>query len=480
MSPFFTNSTIDAHYFFEDQERWNLFFATPNQAGLFLASIIPFFWLLFLVAPKNRLGKAIFIWGFFAVELCFWFVLSKTYSRGALLGLGAAAALGIWLWLTGRGNFREYWQWLVSRAAAVMAIILFTHFGDRLAPGLLVEDHSVTHRLDLWTGGLKMIAVSPWHGWGAGQSGAQYMQWFQPVDATTGYASMVNSLLTLTVERGLPAFSAYVFVSVFVILGGVMTFNSISTEKSFLRFALLAATASFVAFSIACLFSNFWVAPSLWTIPVLEVLFITTVYITSAGDIRRVAFWSGAGTGALSIILLCVGTALHSTVSISLSNSSIIVENRGDGPISRIVLLTDPDVLGDDYGKQARQLAQSIGSHVEVIVVPPGQPVVPELLHKAAVVIATGSTVDLLPPRQTFTAPLIILHPTKRPDSVGLVAGDAVILPEIEQSPFDSSWQKASILAGLSPITDKGVGTDVRLNWPDVTLNQLRLESALR
>ena len=65
----------------------------------------------------------------------------------------------------------------------------------------LGQDASVGNRMELWNSALQMAAENV-HGFGSGQSGEQYMQWYQPLDRQEGYRTMVNSYLTFLVEQG--------------------------------------------------------------------------------------------------------------------------------------------------------------------------------------------------------------------------------------------------------------------------------------
>ncbi|MDR1281881.1 MAG: O-antigen ligase family protein [Opitutaceae bacterium] len=93
------------------------------------------------------------------------------------------------------------------RIAIAMTCLFASSFADRLTPAYTREDRSALNRVDLWKGGLELVADSPLHGWGRGQSGASFMHWTQQIGRDEGYLSMVNSYLTVAVEAGLPLFT---------------------------------------------------------------------------------------------------------------------------------------------------------------------------------------------------------------------------------------------------------------------------------
>ena len=188
---------IEGIYFFGDQVRWNLGWPNPNPAGAFVAMCLVFLFAghVCFRAPADRR------WRFFGLALLLiesglWFLLCKTYSRGALL----AAVCGMLFYFLGLFFFRlqglsrsRVCVGLLLRFALLACLLWITGFFGRIDPGFVAEDASVGNRAVLWQGGAQMLWHKPLTGWGVGESGPQFMHWFQPVDASAQYAGMVNS-----------------------------------------------------------------------------------------------------------------------------------------------------------------------------------------------------------------------------------------------------------------------------------------------
>ena len=174
---------MEGIYFFGEHVRWNLGWNNPNQAGVFIAMWIPWLWALGAwVAGGKELGARRSWHGLprdaaatlvFVAELGLWFLLCKTYSRGALVAVGLAGVV-LLLWRLIRDR-RFSGMGLVSVRLIAIGVILFaTGFFSRIDPRFVSQDASAGNRLVLWKGGLQMIAASPWRGWGAGQSGSSF------------------------------------------------------------------------------------------------------------------------------------------------------------------------------------------------------------------------------------------------------------------------------------------------------------------
>jgi O-antigen ligase len=192
---------FDGHFFRGEHLRWNLDWPTPNYAGAFLVTLLCFAW----IPGKSVLWRAALVTG----EATGYFLLANTYSRGATIAFGSAAVYFV---------IAQGWaQWWVTWRIWMLRFLLFTGcvigtgLSSRLIPKTLSADGAVTHRLELWRGGLEMVAAAPLRGWGAGESGRAYMNWFQDVDRNEGFTTMVNSYLHVGVEHGLAILGGAVF-----------------------------------------------------------------------------------------------------------------------------------------------------------------------------------------------------------------------------------------------------------------------------
>ncbi|MCX6868802.1 MAG: O-antigen ligase family protein [Verrucomicrobia bacterium] len=193
---------MEGTYFFGEHLRWNLGWNNPNQGGAFVAMLIPWLWAC-AYWTTCRFNRSYFTSVLvLAVELVLWFLVCKTYSRGALAALGIAGVIfHLWVLLAHRSGPDR--RLMVARLAGIGILLVATGFFSRIDPRFVAGDASAGNRLILWKGGLEMIAAAPWHGWGAGRSGSGFMHWFQPLESKQEYAGMVNSYLHVGVEYGL-------------------------------------------------------------------------------------------------------------------------------------------------------------------------------------------------------------------------------------------------------------------------------------
>ena len=201
---------MEGAYYFGEYLRWNLGFPNPNVGGAFAAMLIAF---LLPLAAAGRGGGAFrppFVLALTA-ELVLWFLLVKTYSRGAFISACICLLLCNAALLFRGFPKREILSILSVKIFAIAAMALASGFFARISPGYLRDDGSAGARATLWRGGLAMVAQAPIEGWGSGQSGREYINWFQDLNDNREYAGMVNGYLLIAVERGLPALFAALF-----------------------------------------------------------------------------------------------------------------------------------------------------------------------------------------------------------------------------------------------------------------------------
>jgi O-antigen ligase len=313
---------FEGEFFSGGHLRWNLGWPTPNYAGAFVATMVVLLWSL---TTSRWRGMGLI------AEAAGLFLLAKTYSRGAVAAWTLAWGFGV---LASRGweNASQRRIWL-ARVGLLVTMLLVTGFGwSRAAPRLAgapasdlsmpktlaenksdgaSEDGSVTNRLALWRGGLQMIAAAPLTGWGAGESGRAYMNWYQDIGRTEGYSTMVNSYLHIGVEQGLPVLGAVLGVLAWLLTTvwrrrrsaryGVQVEDRRNFSSSVLQSLSLsvAAGAAIVAWAVANVFTTLWIEPKLWIVPVMAA---STIAIGTAKDRGRM-WWPALGWGALSGLL---------------------------------------------------------------------------------------------------------------------------------------------------------------------------------
>lgn len=361
-------------YYFQDNLRWSLGWETPNQAGAFLAMLLPLCWLLIgclwvLMGgtssvsseskpggphgggpslnplPRVRQGRLLrfaFLQALLitvAVEIWLWWALAKTYSRGAWVGVMCGAGVGCVLALARKTKARTGEPTTSSaqprrcrrvsigglaivttlaRVAVVIACLFASNFSARLSPDYTLADRSALNRVDLWKGGLELIVASPLRGWGWGESGAAYMQWTQPLDRTEGYKSMVNSYLTVAVEAGLPLFALLLTVMLLPLGLGLGLARSCFGWRLPIALGLTACWATW----LGCLFfSNLWIIPKLWIIPGVSAVVLVAWAWAKVGRAlraRREQSTTLAWESARETVMACLGAAMATAMGVAI------------------------------------------------------------------------------------------------------------------------------------------------------------------
>jgi hypothetical protein len=134
--------------------------------------------------------------------------LVHTFSRGGLVAAGAGLAVAAWFaprpWPKARLAVG------ISSAAVVLSALFFLNAHNRVKQGLAAEDRSISNRLLIWKAAPQMMHDAP-GGWGAGNAVTAYMEWYQPLERTEKYRTLVNSHIRWLVEFSWPQRVGYVF-----------------------------------------------------------------------------------------------------------------------------------------------------------------------------------------------------------------------------------------------------------------------------
>jgi len=457
---------IESDFFVGEHLRWNLGWASPNYAGAFVAA---------LLALALGFSGSRWKWGIFVLELGGFFLLAKTYSRGALVAWGVAWLFGA---LSTNGLFPKMrWLWL-GRMVALGMILYCVGFqwsrADTHSTGTVHADRSVENRLTLWKGGLKMIAAAPLRGWGAGESGRAYQHWFQDLVRDERFTTMVNSYLSVAVEFGLPVFA----VSLFMLCLPIVWAWQLARVGSFLA---MAAGASLVSWLLVNEFSTLWIEWRLWIVPCIVYTLLIRVFLK-----RRLA--------QLKLILLTGGLALVTTtafyaVGVTLSQGeSLVIFPKGEDVVMTLKntasaewhVWPDADVLGSLWGKELR--------HWFLEKEPPLCLVVHSAFDGKLKGIPPKVNGTLLFGKQAarirFRFPpsceiLYIIHPTVSPPDETMKLPERVVVyfPEIDEVGNRLAWERWAEEQGAELIVSKGSGVDIRSVWP-VVLSEVEEEDS--
>lgn len=461
---------MEGAYFHGEHLRWNLGWENPNPAGAFVAMAIPWLWAVAAVTPipAKRHWRWVVALAFLG-EALLWFLLCKTYSRGALVAVLLAGAVfsGLtWYRIGGQRTMRR----MVPRMLVIGGLLWGTGFFSRLDPGFVAGDASAVNRLTLWQGGLRMIAASPWRGWGTGNSGSGFMHWFQPLEADESYAGMVNSYLHVAVERGLPVLGGVLTLAFALLLLAAVLLRNDRRGSGGIPAGTAAAACSLVVFLVANVFSTLWIFANLWWLPALA-----TAWILAAGIRCRTGVgWRVLGAGWL---LACASTATlwwagqtrEAPTTIRLrKDGAVVCQAAGGSGVNVGILLPDPTVLGESWGKEVRRLALS---DPELSIVVPVERDVPESDEFDGWLIACGARAGegLAMQERVPDARVTLVHPLGQPDAEASVKATVnVFLPALDTGGAARRWRSVARRQGWGCRRSAGVGQDIRLRWPAV------------
>ena len=493
---------MEGTYFFGEHLRWNLGWNNPNPAGAFIATLIPWMWGLGRLATSRRDFAGLLALVVLLAELALWFLLCKTYSRGALVAAGMAG--GFWYFgMIFRSGLRraeffrlfkrspalplEKLRWCAGnrpgvsalRLAGIAWLLWLTGFLGRIDPGYVSQDASAGNRLVLWKGGLQMISTSPLKGWGRGESGKGFMHWFQPLESQEAYAGMVNSYLHVGVEYGLPLLLGVLAVMGMLVILALPACDyrqSAAPFRANLGWLGLSAGASLVAFLSANVFSTLWIFRDLWWVVAAAGLIISSMGVARYGKRYPRRALKAFGLAVLLCIFLGLGLygggkVLAGEVRVSHPADQVVrVSHSGGNSSKSILLFPDPMVLGSDWGKEIRRMAGSSGFRDAEIFVSGDLP--PEI-EPPDLIIVCGNNLDqgIASSKRYPGAKLILVHPVGRPGKIMLRGSDVtVLLPGLDTTGSGRAWKKSCQTEGWKSRVNVGVGQDVRLLWPELLL----------
>lgn len=304
---------------------WGL--GNPNKTAALIACLMVGLWIL---AYFQKWAFWMALIGFTGLGIC----LVHTFSRGGFVAL--VVGLVPVLWMAPRP-----WPWkqiagVVAAVGVIMGFSIYLHAHERVAQGLVQEDRSVTNRLDLWSYAPTMMLDAP-GGWGIGNSGKAFMEWYQPLDRNETYRTMVSSHLTWLVEFGWPGRLLY--------FSGWMAIFAICLPSS--RW-LAVPCGVWLAFLVSAAFSSVAEEQWLWIVPGLFLLGALSWRLRTSVWPAPVA-WLALPVTALLALLAVTFTSQNSEIRKEGSKTFM-----GEGKPTVWVVM-DESVLGSSSGKLLRR-----------------------------------------------------------------------------------------------------------------------------
>jgi hypothetical protein len=434
---------INMHdYFYHGVWRMDWGLGNPNKTAALIAMLMLSLWSL---ANFRK-------WGFW-LRLSLFTVLGigliHTFSRGGIIALFVGAIPIIyfsnrpWPWLNIGGATVAIWI-MVGAAITLDA-------QDRYGQGVVQQDRSIDNRLDIWREAPEMMVDAPW-GWGLGNSGHAYMEWYQPLDQSEQYRTLVNSHLTWLVELGWPLRFIYVLMWASVLL--LCWPNEMARELS-IPFGV------WIAFAISAVFSSVAESPWLWIIPII-CLIATIIFRAQRSNWPAAKYWTIplAVSGAMILGVCIMGS---NEGQISGSNDSVVL-GRGDPDIWIIV---NSKVMGQNYGHSIRQYLRQQGSLRSAVGVA-NSPDISKDKNRTVVFAGNIPCDDKTKLALSSAKRVILLNPFFSPEDAGLIkANDGrikVIFGEFSQSPALYAWENFATVERIN-----GIG-DFMPQWPKLVL----------
>ena len=451
--------------------RWNYGWANPTYAGAFLATIEPAIWMAAALFSNKWRGKR--TGGFqFVAELVFWFLLAHTYTRGSIVAAFCARAA----WQAMQGELTAIKKW-ARYLLAPLACILATGLGGRFYDAVATGDLSVEHRFGFWAAGLRMLAASPWTGWGAGRISSAFPDWYEPPGHTEVGNSLVNSYLNLAVEHGLPVLCLVIFIAAGLVYGGMSAAKSIAkTGRS--SPVLAASVAVWVAWLVASVFETLWGVPSLWIVPGAAACVVVGCRRTRQILGVRKIFECGLFALGSALLLFFSGKVREGRSQILVDrdeNDTITLESRIHLPENKgqpaVDIWSDPLVLGNHGGRQLRLWMQQPGGPERLVVHAAfGHDPQPDQDNRILVLVGRRASLLQSLPRLP-AAGVILVNPLQwsREGLARLHGLKAVIvIPEIDQTGTNDAVRNEAQALGVKVLLSSGMGLDLRAAWPEI------------
>lgn len=420
---------------------WGL--GNPNKTAALIAMLMVTVW---AIAYIRR-------WGFWVALALFTglgIALIHTFSRGGIIALFAGLVPVIWY--APRPWARNRTIGVIVSVWIMIGFSIYLGAPQRYEQGVIQEDRSISNRLEIWEMAPQMMVAAP-SGWGIGNSGKAYMEWYQPFDQSEEYRTLVNSHLTWLVELGWTGRFIYLAAWFVVIL--------LCWPSSRYRLASICL-GIWIAFAIAAVFSSVAESPWLWIIPLagLAVMLIIRLQIKAWPESR---LW--LAPPLLSCIVLLLFLLLGNNGPAIRVIDGRVVLGKGE---PKTWIIVDNKVMGKSYGHTLRRYLATTkqAGDKSIGVLEPGT-LIPSLENKTVVI--AGGELTQTPPLVTTAKMIILLNPAFPPQNIGITKDKksrvTVAFGEFSQSVAVNAWNDYGALKHI-----EGVG-DFIPNWPKFSLS---------
>jgi O-Antigen ligase len=426
--------------FFQGFWRMDWGLGNPNKTAALIAILMVAVWAL---AYTRKWLFWVSLALFSALGIC----LVHTFSRG---GMVAAFCGLIPLLVCLRRPLPV--KRIVGAIAAVWVIIgasIYLQAHERYGQGVVQEDRSISNRFVLWKMAPTMMVDAP-GGWGIGESGKAYMDWYQPLDRNESYRTLVNSHLTWLVEFGWLGRFLYIFGWLAVFLLCLPTQGNRWLAVSLGIWISLFAGAWFSSVG-----ESIW----LWIVPAVALAWVIVWRIRSHAWPETKLLLLPPSLAAASLIFLAL-LAPHSPVT---KRGNALAIGKG---VPSTWVVADRIVLGKSFPRPLReslaknpQLSCGIVERIEDL---------PDNVASALVFSGklNSKNSGVIEGKLKSVKSLILVNPAFFPAEFPIPkgAGVRIAIGEFSQLASASDWSPVAKVESLA-----GIG-DFVPNWPTVLL----------
>jgi hypothetical protein len=391
-------------------------------------------------------------WGFWVALILFiglGMCLVHTISRGGLLAACSGLALVLW-------HLPRPWRGLrvgalLAGLGLVIASSVYLGTYSRYSEGITENDPSISNRIALWWASPRMMVDAP-AGWGIGNSGKAYMQWYQPLNHHETYRTLVNSHLTWLVEVGWPLRFVYIFAWLSIL---ALTYPSPERPWSAILLGI------WIAFFVSSFFSSVAESVWLWAIPIAALSIALYIRWSSRVWMRSSTWLILGGLSALSIVMLVVIGSIEVGARIEATKSGIIIGQSDP----KVWVVVDPKIIGTDYGRTLRQYVSDFAVGLTASNRLP-------LDVKGDILVICGGLKQLDLQKVSSIVPhfrrILFVNPTFYPQEfkIGVPVQTSAIFGEFATSSSINEW-KVSLGTQFSILSGAG---DYIPNWPSALL----------
>jgi len=459
-----------ADYFFNGHRRLELWFANPNQCGALFALVLPAIWLsewLTRVKRRGFLGM-----GLLVIECTIWLLLMETYSRGALVS--AVLALVTWESVGRcRGLIVGQRAIGIGRIGFALVSTVTCGFLQRMELSYLRNDRAVQNREAMWAGGIAMIHENPISGWGPGNSGNIYSNWYEPLGHHEWTESLVNSYLTVASERGLVVFAGICYLMAFVLGRTVVCLWLLKKHA----IGSLWALCTINGWLLLNMFSDLYYATFLWALPLAASIYIYSTYRPIDRFTLQIAMWSFAFAILLPVLIYLTGGLLGHWIEVPVKRTGehgVIVGGGKWRPPTVIVI--DNAVLGRWPGRPIREWVMSYKGHGSVAIVDQSGAQQHCIKAETQCVVLCGKAANWRVDDGLTLTKEIVVNPSEAPSlrtelqlrKKSLDRCALVVLSELIDAEVFSKWRLMTEKFGIDLVVLKERNADLEDDWPAV------------